>query len=100
MQLLNELQLTEAFKLAEDISWDEAKPLEGQLDQAINMMLAARRALGIANRLQDPEARKKHRSRIMGMLNRLSAAVVRLHTAIGGEIRALDPDHDDEWSGL
>lgn len=98
MILLNELELIAACQLVEDVSWDASKPLEGQLQQAVDMMLAARRALGIANRLSNPADRKKHRSRIMGILNSLSASCVRLHTAIQGEMSVLKSSGDDVWS--
>lgn len=89
MQLLNELQLTEQLALVEDLSWDAGKPLEDQLGQAISQFDAARRALGIANRLQNPEDRAKHKMRIMAMLNRLRASMNRLTTAITGELEAM-----------
>lgn len=93
MQLLNELNLVEALDLVdqldEDFSWDAGKPLEGQLDQAVKQMEAAQRALGIANRFKDPALRTKHKSRIMGMLNKLRASLLRLYTAIDGEIEAM-----------
>ena len=92
MSLLLEFQLEEVLKsaesLLEDVSWNEAKPLESQLDQAIARLDAAKRALGIANRLTNPESRAKHRGRIMGMLNALRASLWRLQDAIQGEIEA------------
>ena len=89
MQLLNEFALLEQINLVEDFSWDAGKPLDDQLGQAISQFDAARRALGIANRLQDPASRAKHKQRIMGMLNRLRASMNRLTTAIDGEIQAM-----------
>lgn len=93
MLLLSELSLNELFQtfeqLAEDVSWDAGKPLDGQLKQAADQFAAAARALGIANRLKDPTSRKKHRSRIMGMLNVLRASLSRLELAIAGEIEGM-----------
>ncbi len=92
MSLLQEFQLEESLAsaeaLLEDMSWNAGKPLESQLDQAIARLDAAKRALSIANRLQDPASRKKHRSRVMGMLNSLRASLWRLQDAIQGEIEA------------
>lgn len=89
MELLNELTLEEQIKLVEDVSWDPGKPLDGQLKQAIFQLEAARRALGLANQLSNPESRKKHRSRIMGMLNVLRSSLNRLCTAIDAETEAM-----------
>lgn len=89
MQLLNELALLEQLAIVEDFSWDAGKPLDDQLGQAISQFDAARRALGIANRLQNPQDRAKHKQRVMAMLNRLRASMNRLTTAIDGEIKAM-----------
>lgn len=89
MQLLNELALLEQLAIVEDFSWDAGKPLDDQLGQAITQFDAARRALGIANRLQNPKDRAKHKQRVMAMLNRLRASMNRLTTAIDGEIKAM-----------
>lgn len=97
MILIQELQLEDALTkadhfLAEDMSWDAGRPLEQQLAHASFQFEAARRALAIANRLSDPAARKKHRSRIMGMLNKLRASLFRLQDAIAGEIEAMQQE--------
>lgn len=89
MQLLNELSLLEQVKLVEDFSWDVSKPLDGQLQQAIDQLAAAKRALAIANRFRNPVDRAKHRGRIMGMLNRIRASLGRLQDAIAGETEAM-----------
>lgn len=89
MQLFNEIALLEQVAVVEDFSWDAGKPLDDQLGQAITQFDAARRALGIANRLTSPVDRAKHKQRIMSMLNRLRASMNRLTTAIDGEIKAM-----------
>lgn len=43
---------------------------------------AAKRGLGLANKLKNPADKKKHLSRIMGNLNKLRAALKRIHDAI------------------
>jgi hypothetical protein len=40
-------------------------------DEAIFRLGAAKRALGFANKLQTPEERKKHKSRVISAMNRL-----------------------------
>ena len=94
MQLLQQMQLEEALTkadhfLAEDMNWNEARPLDSQLAHAVFQFDAARRALAIANRLTNPADRTKHKSRIMGMLNKLRASLFRLQDAIAGEIEAM-----------
>ena len=51
---------------------------EQQIDILIERLAAAKRALGITNRLQNPEERKKHRGRVMGFLNQLRAMLARI----------------------
>lgn len=41
----------------------------------VRRLAAAKRALSIANKLKNPAAKKKHRSRIFGAMNRLRGAV-------------------------
>lgn len=89
MQLLSELTLLEQVKIVEDFSWDESRPLGGQLQQVIDQLAAAKRGLAIANRFRNPADRAKHKSRIMGMLNRIRASLARLQDAIAGETEAM-----------
>lgn len=42
-----------------------------QLEILMNKLEACKRALGIANKLETPEERKKYRSRIMKFMNQL-----------------------------
>lgn len=96
MNLIQELHLTELLsqleQLDEDFSWDVGSPLEAQLKVAAERFFAAQRALGIVNRLKDPVSKKKHRSRVMSMLNKLRASLDRLHQAIDGELEAMQQD--------
>ena len=41
------------------------------IDGVIKQLEAAKRGLGIANRLRDPVARKKHKGAVLGNLNRI-----------------------------
>lgn len=92
MQLLQEANFLQELKIVEDISWDAGKPLEDQLGDASYQFQAACRALGYANSLQDPKQRAKHRSRIMGMLNKLRASLARLYKAVAAEIQVMATD--------
>lgn len=97
MNLLLEMQLDIAIKeaddlLNEDLAWSVEHPLEDQLQQAVARFNAAIRALAITNQFKDPATRKKHKSRVMSMLNKLRASLNRLHTAIEGEMEAMQQD--------
>jgi hypothetical protein len=48
------------------------------MDATMKQFAAAKRGLGIANRLKTPEDKKKHRSRIMGTMNRIRAAITKI----------------------
>lgn len=58
-------------------------------DEAIKRLEAARRGLGITNKLPPGEEKRMHRSRIMGNLNRLRALVDRLVKTADSENYAL-----------
>lgn len=59
--------LNEATVLSDDMS----------LDQIAAMMDGARRGLGIANRLTDPEMKKRHVRAIFVNMNKIRAAIAR-----------------------
>lgn len=103
MELIQELALNhvlnESEQLDEDFAWDEAIPLEAQMEEVQRRLMAARQALGITNRLRDPASRKKHRSRVMSMMNRLAWSLNRLRDAIKGEFEAMEQHPDQEWDG-
>jgi hypothetical protein len=48
------------------------------LYQAEQQFIAARKGLGLTNKLKDPEQRKKHRSRVMKTLNRLRRQIAEI----------------------
>lgn len=83
-----EIALNAADALMEDMSMGP-QGLEAQIDLVIQRLAAAKRALGIANRLTDEASRRKHRSRIMGMLNQLRASLWKLQD----ELEAFDWAH-------
>ncbi len=85
MSLLIELQLEAAINAVDVLMEDMqtyTNDLEAQIDVAIKRLSAAKRALGIANRLTDEASRKKHRSRILGMLNQIRASLWHLQDAL------------------
>lgn len=45
--------------------------LEQQLNLVSQRLEVAKRALGVANRFRSPDAKKKHRGRILGIINQL-----------------------------
>lgn len=53
-------------------------PKHVSLEQINSMFDAAKRALGIANKLKDPADRKKHLARVMSGLNKIRTAIRRL----------------------
>lgn len=74
-------------KLFEDVT-----DVDGDIDEAIKRLMAAKRALGLVNKLPDSASRTTNRSRIMGNLNKLNALVNRMAKKIRQEIDAdFDP---------
>lgn len=70
----------------------ETSDLNAKFMEVERRFAAARKALGIANRLPSPEDRRKHKSRIMGMLNQLRAAIADIQRELG--------DDKDQYSNL
>jgi hypothetical protein len=66
----------------------ESEDTDNLFDETARMLAAAKRGLGIANKLRTPEDRAKNRSRIMGTMNRLRAQLRRIEKAI----EATDPE--------
>jgi len=60
----------------------ESENVNALFDETSSMLAAAKRGLGIANKLKDPEGRKKNRSRIMGTLNKLRAQLGKIAKAV------------------
>lgn len=60
----------------------ESADTDNLFDETARMLAAAKRGLGIANKLKKPEDRKKNRSRIMGTMNKLRAQLKRIEQAI------------------
>lgn len=65
--------------ISDTSSYDELIDLMGE---AINRFTAARKGIGIANKLKSPEERKKHRSAIMRNMNKLRGLMARIDKKI------------------
>lgn len=64
---------------------------------------AARRGLGIANKLRDPADRRKHRSRIMTNLNRMRALIRKAEQALDAELngeQSMSDEMPDDNAGM
>ena len=74
---LTQLQLDEA--ISSNIMLDEMAviPVNADLDTVASMLDAAKRGLGLANRLSDPIMRKKHVRAVFINLNKIRAALSR-----------------------
>jgi len=53
----------------------EGTDLEQQLQILSDKMILAKKMLSLANKLKDPISKKKHRGRVMGILNKVRAAL-------------------------
>lgn len=84
MMLLMELTLEEHFEELEALSERAAvaETLEDQLAMVSKQFDAARRALGIVNRLTPGPTKAKHNARVMGFLNRIRSSMALLSSTI------------------
>jgi len=57
---------------------DDLDEILNGMEQVIKQMDAAKRGLGLVNKLGDGASRTKHRSRVMGNMNRIRANVRRI----------------------
>jgi len=87
-----------------EASYDELMNLMGD---AILKFTAARKGIGIANKLSNPKERQKHRSAIMGNLNRLRGLMARIDKAmakVGGSEKVneawKESDYDDFYAQI
>jgi hypothetical protein len=74
-------------------------PTEGdvfvQMAEVNKMMQAAKRGMGLTNKIKDPGKRAMHKSTVMSNMNRIRAAVKR----IGKAVAAKQKEWRDELSG-
>jgi hypothetical protein len=66
-------------------------PLDATSDQLAGMFDAARRAMGLINRLKNPIDRKKHLSAVFSNLNKIRAALSRMIAAEDEKIAKITP---------
>lgn len=59
-------------------------PDDASCEQIEHMLDAAKRGLGIANKLKDKEEQRKHRSQILGNLNKIRRALAK-HCSPGAD---------------
>ena len=71
--------------LKEGLISDHNGPLEAKFDETAKRLEAARRGLGLANTLKDPVERRKHKSRILGNLNRIRKMLYDIQIELGLE---------------
>jgi hypothetical protein len=83
------MKSSDLFTLEEAVTdMPEGSDLNDQLTILVGKLEACKRALGIANRLETPEERKKYRSRIMGFMNQLRPMFNRVAKTLEAEIAA------------
>lgn len=80
--LRNNPQATQANKLAIEVT-NTNEALKAPLALAQSQLQAAKAAMGLCNTLSDSAFRTKHKSRVMGNLNRLRAQVKRIQKQLG-----------------
>lgn len=74
--ILTEAELTQLLETP--LEMPENATLIDQLDTLGGRIGAAKKALGIANKLTNPEERKRHRGRVLTFLNQLRPAFERV----------------------
>jgi len=74
---LTQLQLDEAISSNIMLNEMAVIPVDADLDTVASMLDAAKRGLGLANRLSDPIMRKKHVRAVFINLNKIRAALSR-----------------------
>ena len=75
----------------------ESSDINTLFDETMAMLNAAKKGLGLANKLTDPAGRKKHKSRVMGNMNRIRAKFNRLQKVIasGDKVESLANKKDE-----
>jgi hypothetical protein len=95
---LNDL-LTEAeidALLEAPLDMPEGASLVTQLETLMHRLESAKRALGITNRLTNPEDRKRHRSRVMSFMNQLRAMFNRVADQMEADMAKEDQPNPEE----
>lgn len=116
---INYEKLNEDFKMLEEMHkvfeyldpiTKELLDLQNDLDSATHLFFVARNALGIVNKLKDPEYKKKHARKVMTLLNQLRAkmqhaekklnAVMQPHNVTNKDITDLESYRDQNKLGM
>ena len=63
----------------------EGTELEQQMEILSSRMITAKKMLGLTNKLTNPEEKKKHRSRVLGLINQIRAGLKRLSNQLATE---------------
>lgn len=79
-----QVELNNHIKFVKDLPLTEAETMdiESMFDETVKMLNAAKRGLGLTNKLSDSASRTRFRSRIMGNLNRIRAKLARITKAL------------------
>ncbi len=89
VELDNHIKFVASLPLTEDHDMTAITIL---FDETMKMLAAAKRGLGITNKLKDSPLRTKSRSRIMGNLNRIRAKLGRISKALDSYYTMSDED--------
>jgi len=92
VELNNHLKFVETIPLMEEA---DATNIDRLFDETSKMLDAARRGLGLTNKLKDSASRTKFRSRVMGNLNRIRAKLARITKALQTWYGMDDPQQSD-----
>lgn len=91
VELNNHMKFTETINLMEA----EAINLDSLFDETARMLDAAKRGLGLTNKLGDSASRTRFRSRVMGNLNRIRAKLARITKALATQYGMDDTQQSD-----
>ena len=93
-----QVELNNHIKFVKDLPLTEAETMdiESMFDETVRMLTAAKRGLGLTNKLSDSPSRTRFRSRIMGNLNRIRAKLARITKALATWYGMDDTHRDDD----
>ena len=81
----NSLSEIKDSMLKEGLIDDHNGPLEKQFDEVFQRLQAAKRGLGLANKLETPQERKFHKARVMGNMNKIRHMLYNIQKTLGLE---------------
>jgi len=96
-----EVELNKLKDLAKKIllteEFIEFGAIDRMFDETSKMLDAAKRGLGLTNKLKDSASRTKFRSRVMGNLNRIRAKLMRITKALSATHIADSGDDEEDY---